>query len=141
MIVRVSRMLISSMRTRTLRGPENQSSFKKTVEEYLATSSIHGLAQIGRYAVCEGEEDNRKGIVYLLSDLMFRPNPRCNGGVLNIVWFLIVALGFILTFLMAFLVRGDWSDTPTSTSVLQIPIEEIIFPAVTICPLGRESHV
>ena len=72
---------------------------------------------------------------------MFRPNPRCNGGILNIVWFLIVALGFILTFLMAFLVREDWGDTPTSTSVLQIPIEEIIFPAVTICPLGSQSYV
>ena len=32
---------------------------------------------------------------------------------------------------------GDRSDEPTSTSVLQIPIEHIIFPAVTICPLGE----
>ena len=31
----------------------------------------------------------------------------------------------------------DRSDEPTSTSVLQIPIEHIIFPAVTICPLGE----
>ena len=30
----------------------------------------------------------------------------------------------------------DRSDEPTSTSVLQIPIEHIIFPAVTICPLS-----
>ena len=41
-------MLISSMRTRVLKGQENQSNFKKTVEEFLATSSIHGIAQIGR---------------------------------------------------------------------------------------------
>ena len=65
MIVRVSSMLISSMRTRTLRGPENQSSFKKTLEEYLATSSIHGLAQIGRYAVQYAEEKRTIGILYL----------------------------------------------------------------------------
>ena len=34
---------------------------------------------------------------------------------------------------------GDRSDEPTSTSVLQIPIEHIIFPAVTICPLGESG--
>ena len=55
-------------------------------------------------------------------------------------WFLIVAFGFISTFFMAFLTRDDWLDTPTSTSVLQIPIEQIVFPAVTICPLGSDSH-
>ena len=42
---------------------------------------------------------------------------------------------------MAFLTRSDWNDALTSTSVLQIPIEQIIFPAVTICPLGSDSHV
>ena len=66
---------------------------------------------------------------------------RSNGGVLKVVWFLIVALGFILTFFMAFLVRSDWNDALTSTSVLQIPIEQIIFPAVTICPLGSDSLI
>ena len=73
------------------------------------------------------------------------------------MWLTIVSAGFVLTLFMAFLSCQDWSDhhcndddddddddddgdrsdEPTSTSVLQIPIEHIIFPAVTICPLGE----
>ena len=48
---------------------------------------------------------------------------------------MIVSTGFLLTFLMAFMCSQDWTDEPTSSSVKQIPIEHIIFPAVTICPL------
>lgn len=71
------------------------------------------------------------------------------------MWLTIVSLGFVLTLFMAFLSCQDWSDDhcnddddgggdrsdePTSTSVLQIPIEHIIFPAVTICPLGESGR-
>ena len=31
----------------------------------------------------------------------------------------------------------DWHQTPVSTSVVQIPIENILFPSVTLCPRGR----
>ena len=56
--------------------------------------------------------------------------------VVNRLWLLVVSIGFILTFLMTFMCCQDWTEEPISTSVVQIPIEHIIFPAVTICPLG-----
>ena len=56
--------------------------------------------------------------------------------VVNRLWLLVVSIGFILTFLMTFICCQDWTEEPISTSVVQIPIEHIIFPAVTICPLG-----
>ena len=43
----VSIMQIPNIRRRP-EGQEIKSNFKKTLKEYLATSTIHGLAQIGR---------------------------------------------------------------------------------------------
>jgi len=96
------------MRHRTAQKNENQQTIMSSIEDFLSSSSIHGLAQIAR-----------------------SPNE-----VVNRLWLLVVSIGFILTFLMTFMCCQDWTEEPISTSVVQIPIEHIIFPAVTICPLG-----
>ena len=49
--------------------------------------------------------------------------------------YIIVIAGFVMTFLMSYWTAVDWGTNPTSTSVAQIPIESIIFPAITVCPL------
>ena len=45
---------------------------------------------------------------------------------------------------MSYWTAADWGTNPTSTSVAQIPIESIIFPAITVCPLlvskGKKSQ-
>ena len=34
----------------------------------------------------------------------------------------------------------DWADTPTSTSVAQIPIESVVYPAVTLCAIDVDEE-
>ena len=55
----------------------------------------------------------------------------------NTLWSSIVLFGFLLTFCLTFMVWKDWHQNPVSTSVVQIPIENILFPSVTLCPRGR----
>ena len=67
-----------------------------------------------------------------------------------LIWFALTISGFVLTCVTTYLcydVRHilhtvivntffkDWADTPTSTSVAQIPIESVVFPAVTLCAI------
>ena len=34
-----------------------------------------------------------------------------------------------------------WKDAPVITSVIQIPIESVPFPSVTICPMERNRYI
>ena len=48
---------------------------------------------------------------------------------------MVVLVIFSLTFLMTYYSFHDWAEEPLSTSVAQLPIESMVFPAVTICPI------
>ena len=34
-----------------------------------------------------------------------------------------------------------WKEAPVITSVIQIPIESVPFPSVTICPMERNRYI
>ena len=82
-------------------------------EDYMMASSIHGLPQIARFGS--------------LNHFVKK------------IWILTVTGILALTLLMLYMSSQDWHENPTSTSVAQIPIEAIVFPPVTICPLIEGS--
>ena len=90
-----------------------QSKNSVSIDDLLSASTIHGLSQI----------------------------PRSSNSIIKIIWLLVVLIIFALTFVMTYYSFNDWAEEPLSTSVAQIPIEEMVFPAVTVCPIkvGEEQ--
>ena len=75
------------------------------VNDFLSSSTIHGLAYI--------------------------PTSR---GLLRLFWVLVVVSGFsAATYLIVKSFRG-WQESPISTSIEVLPITEMTFPNVTVCP-------
>ena len=69
------------------------------------------------------------GISYLFES-------RC--GVESFLWFLVVAAAMIFTILQTTTLYTDWQNEPvvTNLNTIAMPINDIEFPAVTICPQG-----
>ena len=88
---------------------EGKSKEDLSLEDYMMASSIHGLPQIARFGS--------------LNHFVKK------------IWILTVTAIMAITLLMLYMSSQDWHENPTSTSVAQIPIEAIVFPPVTICPL------
>ena len=83
-----------------------------TLCEFLESSTIHGLVYIST---------SKSKLVKLL-------------------WIIIVSMGFFSAGYIIYDSFYDWAESPFVTSVETIPISEVPFPGVTICPpLGSNT--
>ena len=100
--------------------PEKQKSVrKKTVEtatEFSEATSIHGFAYIS--------------------------NDR-NSGVERLFWIIMVILAISFTTYQVVVLYNEWQDEPVISTLETVaePIENIEFPAVTICPQGSRQEI
>ena len=82
-----------------------------TAKGYSAASTIHGLSYLTNpdYHVCS-----------------------------RVFWMLVVTLGLATTAIQMTLLYRQWNTNPVITTMetIDLPIEEIDFPAVTVCPQG-----
>ena len=73
--------------------------------EFLQSSTIHGLS-------------------YLTG----------NRGLVRLFWICVVIAGFTGSFILIQKSFSSWADSPISTTIETLPIREIDFPNVTVCP-------
>ena len=87
-----------------------------TTKEYSSASTIHGIS-------------------YLSSDHISITG--------RILWAIIVHLAIISTTFQVVKLHNEWEDHPVVTTLdtIALPIEEIEFPAVTICPQGSRHEI
>ena len=87
-----------------------------TTKQYCSTSTIHGIS-------------------YLSSDHISTPG--------RILWAIVVLLAIISTTFQVIKLYNEWEDHPVVTTLdtISLPIEEIEFPAVTICPQGSRHEI
>ena len=52
----------------------------------------------------------------------------------KLVWSVIVLLGFLAAGFLIWQSFADWQESPVSTSIETRPLEELVFPTVTVCP-------
>ena len=73
------------------------------------------------------------GISYL-----FKSRP----GIESLLWFLVVIAAMMFTILQTTTLYADWQNEPVITNLdtIAMPIKDIEFPAVTICPQGTISR-
>ena len=66
-----------------------------------------------------------------------------NSGVERILWIVVVALALVLTAYQVITLYQQWQDEPVITTLETVaePIENIKFPAVTICPQGSRQEI
>ena len=77
----------------------------ETIKHFLESSTIHGLSYIS---------ETRK--------------------LVRIFWILVVAGGFSGAAYLIHRSFKDWSDNPISTTIVSLPIKNITYPKVTVCP-------
>ena len=84
---------------------------KSTIQEFASTTTIHGIAYV--------------------FDNALKPFDR-------ILWILAVCLGTGFAIILSLEAWIDWKDSPVLTSVSStgLPIQNIDFPAITICSQG-----
>ena len=87
-----------------------------TTKEYSSASTIHGIS-------------------YLSSDHISIPG--------RILWAIVVLLAIISTTFQVVKLYNEWEDNPVITTLdtIALPIEEIEFPAITICPQGSRHEI
>lgn len=56
------------------------------------------------------------------------------------VWYFIVTMGIACSSYFIYKHNLSWQKQPVVTSVKQIAIEEVHFPAITICPLDHTRY-
>ena len=95
---------------------KKQTPFMKTLSDYASASVIHGVAYI---------------------------NPSGNTTGERILWFILVALAFAFASHEVRILYQRWQENPVITvlDTVTLPIEEIEFPAVTICPQGSSKDI
>ena len=76
-----------------------------TIKELLENSSVAGLSQIS---------SSRK--------------------ILRWFWILVIISGFSLSGYLIYESFQNWADNPYTTNIKTLPIDEISFPKVTVCP-------
>ena len=52
----------------------------------------------------------------------------------RLFWILIVIGGFTCSGVLIYQSFDTWAETPITTTIETLPIEDIIFPTVTVCP-------
>ena len=61
-------------------------------------------------------------------------------GIAKLLWVLIVFTGFTVAGFLIFDSAKSWEESPISTSVETLPISQVQFPVVTVCPpLGSNT--
>ena len=75
------------------------------VKEFLECSTIHGLSFIA---------GNRQ--------------------LVRLLWICVVIAGFTGSFILIYQSFSNWADSPISTTIETLPISELEFPNVTVCP-------
>ena len=75
------------------------------VREFLESSTIHGLSFIA---------GNRR--------------------LVRLLWICVVIAGFTGSFILIHQSFSNWADSPISTTIETLPISELEFPNVTVCP-------
>ena len=75
------------------------------VKELLESSTIHGLSHVA---------GNRR--------------------LVRLLWICVVIAGFIGSFILIHQSFSNWADSPISTTIETLPISELEFPNVTVCP-------
>ena len=87
-----------------------------TTKQYSSTTTIHGIS-------------------YLAGDDV--------SGVERLLWTIVVLFAIVLTTFQVVTLYNDWQDQPVITTLdtAALPIEEIEFPAVTICPQGSRQEM
>ena len=78
----------------------------EAVREFLESSSIHGLGHVA---------STRQSLLRLL-------------------WIFLVFSGFTVAAVLIQQSFSSWADSPISTTIETLPITEIDFPNVTVCP-------
>ena len=94
----------------------NIKSAVETVRDYSLESSIHGLSYLGN---------------------------RNHSGCGRVFWMLTVLLALGCTSNQVFQIWSQWLDKPVETTLdtISLPVEEIDFPAVTLCPQGSTADI
>ena len=87
-----------------------------TTQEYSSATTIHGIA-------------------YIFGDDVSKLE--------SFLWAVVVALALLLTTYQVANLYKDWQNDPVVTTLdtVALPIEEIEFPAVTICPQGSRQEI
>ena len=85
-------------------------SFEELLRKFSTRSTLHGMAFLGASKS-------------LLS---------------RVFWLLIIIMGLILAVIGIDECVKGWEQNPVVTAVWQVPIESILFPSITICPIGGE---
>ena len=87
-----------------------------TTKQYSSTTTIHGIS-------------------YLAGDDV----PRLE----RLLWAFVVLFAIVFTTYQVITLYNDWQDQPVITTLdtVSLPIEEIEFPAVTICPQGSRQEI
>ena len=93
-------------------SPSQNISMKELFQKFCSTSSIHGT-----YFWFESRTWYSK-----------------------VIWALIVLVGMTLAALFIYKHNLSWQAHPVVTSVKQIPIGEVTFPAITICPRDNTRY-
>ena len=83
----------------------------KPLQEFLSTSTIHGLSHIAS----------------------------AKSWAFKIVWIIVVALGFSAAIYLISNSYTEWTESPVSSTTITRPISELDFPDVTVCP-PKESN-
>ena len=76
------------------------------VNEFLKSSTIHGLVYIST----------------------------ARSTLIKCFWFVVVLLGFIASVFLINEAFLDWNESPIGTSEETLPIDNILFPKITVCP-------
>ena len=75
------------------------------------------------------------GISYLFSDTI--------SGVERLLWVIVVILAIFFTTFQVVKLYNEWQDKPVITTLdtVALPIKNIEFPAITICPQGSRQEI
>ena len=87
-----------------------------TTKQYSSTTTIHGISYLA------GEDVS---------------------GLERVLWATVVLFAMAFTTYQVITLYNDWQDQPVITTLdtVSLPIEEIEFPAVTICPQGTRREI
>lgn len=99
-----------SFRTSPSSSQFNSITDMDNIKAFLESSSIHGLAYISTTKKC-----------------------------VKLLWILVITTGFIGAGALIHSAFKSWADSPVVTTIETLPISEITFPKVTVCP-PRNSY-
>ena len=108
--------LNDSMPGRRRRKPNRKKGVVNTLRDFASNSSIHGIQYLGDH------KHSMRGRVF---------------------WMISVCIALTCTSSQVFNIWYQWIDDPVETTLntISLPVEEIEFPAVTLCPQGSTEDI